>query len=163
MAVDTSVIGRPTGSSRVVIERGPVSNFAGAVKDENPIYRDPGAAKAAGFDDIPAPPTYAFAWEFMGKFPEAQPDNAGVAHPMMEIMAGLREKGGLILHGEQEFEYHRTPVVGDELVSEGRASDLYEKESKGKTMTFIVTETVWKDVRSGDPVVTARFNLIHRS
>ena len=61
MAVDTSVIGRPTGSSRVVIERGPVSNFAAAVKDENPVYRDPNAAKTAGFDDIPAPPTFGFS------------------------------------------------------------------------------------------------------
>ena len=33
----------------------------------------------------------------------------------------------------------------------------------GKTMTFIVSETVWKDAKSGDPVVTAIFNLIHRS
>ena len=28
MALDTSVIGKPTGAHRVTIERGPVSNFA---------------------------------------------------------------------------------------------------------------------------------------
>ena len=110
----------------------------------------------------PVPPTMAFGWRHMGAFPELQPDTAGNPHPMMEIIASLRG-GGLILHGEEEFEYHRWPVVGDDLVGEGRIADVYEKESKGRTMTFIVTETVWKDAKTGDPVVTERFNLIHRS
>ena len=39
--------------------------------------------------------------------------------------------------------------------------DLYSKESKGKRMTFIVMETVFKN-DAGAPVVTERFNLIHR-
>ena len=30
-------------------------------------------------------------------------------------------------------------------------------------MTFLVTETVWRDEKTGEPVVTERFNLIHRS
>ena len=53
-------------------------------------------------------------------------------------------------------------VVGDVLVSEGKVVDMYERESKGRTMTFVVMETVWRDDRSGEPVVTERFNLIHR-
>jgi hypothetical protein len=40
--------------------------------------------------------------------------------------------------------------------------DAYAKESKGRTMTFIVTETVWKDAATGEPVVSSKFNLIHR-
>src|SRR2546430_591493 len=83
-----------------------------------------------------APPTFSFAWQHMGAFPELQPDTKGAPNPMFEIMGSLREKGGLILHGEQEFEYHRAPVVGDDLVAEGKVSDVYEKESKGRTMTF---------------------------
>ena len=71
-------------------------------------------------------------------------------------------KGGLILHGEQEFIYHRPVQVGDVLVSEGKITDAYQKESKGRTMTFIVQETNWSDDKTGEPVVTARFNLIHR-
>jgi hydroxyacyl-ACP dehydratase HTD2-like protein with hotdog domain len=69
----------------------------------------------------------------------------------------------MILHGEQEFIYHRPIVVGDELVSEGKVTDIYEKQSGERTMTFIVTETVFSDAKSGDPVLTQRFNLIHRS
>ena len=49
------------------------------------------------------------------------------------------------------------------LIGEGVVRDLYEKESKGSIMTFIVVETVWREEKRGDPVVTEHFNLIHRS
>ena len=163
MAVDTSIIGKPTPGARVVLERGPVGNFAKACTDDNPVYQSTDAAKAAGLDAIPAPPTYPFAWNHFGAFPELQPESAKGPNPMFEIMGSLRAQGGMILHGEQEFIYHRTPQVGDDLIGEGSIKDIYEKESKGKTMTFIVTETVWKDARTGEPVVTSIFNLIHRS
>jgi hypothetical protein len=127
------IIGQPTGSAKVVVERGPVTHFADAVGSTSPIYRNPEVAKAAGFDAIPAPPTWPFAMEFSGKFEE------------------------------KEFLYHRPILVGDVLVSEGKITDAYQKESKGKTMTFIVSETNWTDEATGEPVVTARFNLIHRS
>jgi len=164
MAVDTSVIGKPTGASKVTVERGPVANFAAAVLDENPVYQSPEAAQAAGFTAIPAPPTFSFAVQHWGKFAEDQPpDPTGGDNPMHKIMGELFGKGGLVLHGEQEFEYHRPMVVGDRLIGEGRITDMYEKESKGRTMTFIVTETIWRDEKTDEPVVTERFNLIHRS
>jgi hydroxyacyl-ACP dehydratase HTD2-like protein with hotdog domain len=78
-------------------------------------------------------------------------------------MGELYGKGALILHGEQEFEYHRPMVVGDVLSGEGTIVDLYEKETESATMTFIVIETVWRDDSNGEPVVTERFNLIGRT
>jgi len=157
------IIGQPTGKAKVVVERGPVTHFADAVLSTSPIYRNPEAAKAAGFAAIPAPPTWPFAMEFAGKFEEIQPADAPTGSPLMTAVGPLMAKGGLILHGEQEFIYHRPVVVGDVLVSEGKITDAYQKESKGKTMTFIVSETNWSDEKTGEPVVTARFNLIHRS
>jgi acyl dehydratase len=164
MAVDKSLIGTPTGRSKITVERGPVSNFAKAVTDDNPIYQSPAAAKDAGFADIPAPPTWGFAMAHWGAFADEQPaDPTKGRNPVMEIIGGLMQKGGLVLHGEQEFEYHRPLVVGDVLDGEGKVTDVYEKESKGKTMTFLVTENVFKDAKTGDPVLTTRMNLIHRS
>ena len=157
------IIGKPTGKSKVVVERGPVSHFAAAVGSTSPIYRNPEAAHEAGLDAIPAPPTWPFAMEFSGKFEEIQPADAPTGNPLMGAMGPLMAKGGLILHGEQEFIYHRPILVGDVLVSEGKITDAYQKESRGKTMTFIVSETNWSDDKTGEPVVTARFNLIHRS
>ncbi len=164
MPADTSVIGKSTGASKVTVERGPVSNFAQAVLDESPLYASPEAARAAGFEAIPAPPTFSFAMRHWGTFPDDQPpDPTGGKNPMHEVMSDLFGRGGIVLHGEQEFEYHRPLMVGDVLVGEGTITDLYEKESKGKTMTFVVTETVWRDEKTDEPVVTERFNLIHRS
>jgi acyl dehydratase len=156
------IIGKPTGRSRVVVERGPVTHFAAAVGSTSPIYRSLDAAKAAGFSSIPAPPTWPFAMEFSGKFEEMQPDGEPTPSPLLAAMGPLMANGGLILHGEQEFVYHRPIEVGDVLIGEGTLTEAYQKESKGKTMTFLVTETKWSDEKTGEPVATARFNLIHR-
>jgi hypothetical protein len=81
---------------------------------------------------------------------------------MAEVMGRLFQQGGIVLHGEQAFVYHRDVCVGDVLLGEGRVTDMYEKESRGSTMTFLVMETTWTDEASGEPAVTTVFNLIHR-
>jgi acyl dehydratase len=159
----TQLIGTRTSSSSVVVERGPVGGFAVAVCDQNPIYRDPRAASAAGFDEIPAPPTFPFVMETWGRFPELQPEGTPSGGGMARVLGPLMAKGGIILHGEQSFDYHRPVMVGDVLDGEGTVVDAYTKESKGRTMTFVVTETVWRDHSTGEPVVTSRFNVIHRA
>jgi acyl dehydratase len=164
MAVDTSIIGKPTGAYRVRVERGPVSFFASAVLDDNPIYRDPEAAKKSGFASIPAPPTFSFAMQHMGRWDEEQPaDPTQGVNPMNKVMGELFGKGALILHGEQEFTYHRPVVVGDVLVGEGKVLDIYEKETDTAVMTFVVVETTWRDEASNQPVVIEKFNLIGRA
>ena len=161
--MDRSIIGKSTGAWKVTVERGPVSTFAAAVGDMNPIYRDRRAARHAGFDDLPAPPTFTFADGFWGAFAEDQPeDPTGGTNPMHSVMGALHAQGALVLHGEQEFTYHRTPVVGDVLLGEGEVIDVYEKDTDAATMTFIVIRTVWTDAESGAPVVTEQFNLIAR-
>ena len=80
---------------------------------------------------------------------------------MMKIMRELMKKGGMVLHGEQEFRYHQSLQCGDVLHWQGKITDIYAKESKGKVMTFIVMENVFSDA-AGVPVVTEIFNLIHR-
>lgn len=158
------VVGRPTGSAVITIERGPVSAFAAAVTDSNPIYRDTRAAKAAGFDAIPTPPTYFFsAAAQFGAFAEDQPPGAVPGrNPLTEVIGALMANGGMVLHGEEEFVYHAPVLVGDRVTSEGKVVDLYEKRSGERTMTFLVTENEYRNQR-GELVLTARMNLIHRS
>jgi len=158
------VVGLPTGKATITVERGPITQFAASVTDTNPIYRNKDAAKAAGFDDIPVPPTYFFSGAtFWGAFPEAQPADATPdRNPTMEIIGKLMSKGGIVLHGEEEFAYHKPVVVGDTIKSEGKVVDLYEKPAGDKTMTFLVTENEYRN-QDGDLVLTARMNLIHRA
>ncbi len=163
MAVDKSIIGKSTGTTRVVVERGPVGVFADAVKDSSPVFTDLRAAEAAGYSAIPVPPTYPFVMAHWGAFAEIQPPGSEDAMSGIgSVLGPLMASGGLLLHGEQEFEYHRPVVVGDVLVGESRVADAYEKESASHSMTFIVLETAWSDDKTGDLVVTSRMNFLVR-
>jgi N-terminal half of MaoC dehydratase len=141
----TELKGRPLGTQRVVIERGPVRVFAQALLDDDAAYTADGA---------PVPPTFPFVMPYWGSL--GQGGAAGLP------IENLRGKGRAILHGEQEFVYHGGdwPHVGDTLVGDGQISDVYEKEkSSGGKLEFYVTETTWKNERTGRPVVTTRFTL----
>lgn len=157
MPLDESFKGRTGGRSRVTIERSAVTNFARAVKDPNPIYYDVRAAKAAGFANIPAPPTFIFVAGGWGTWPEDQPDDPGV-NPLGEIAVEYARQGGLLLHGEQSYIYERPVVVGDVLDTEAEVVDTYTKGS----MTFAIVETRFTDAATGELVVTTRTNMINR-
>jgi acyl dehydratase len=163
--VDTSLIGLVCDRKVITVERGPVTVFADAVKDRNPVYRDRRAAIAAGFGDVPVPPTFPFVMGYWGTHRELQERLEPVSsNPVWDVMAQLG--AGLILHGEQEFEFHRPVVVGDVLYGEDVLSDLYEKSTDNYLMTLIVTTTRWVDYTTGspgEPAVTTRYNLIHRA
>lgn len=157
-------VGRPTTDGVVTIERATVREFAESVLDRDPLYRNRDAATAAGFDDVPVPPTYWFSaapnhnrWE-----EEQPPDPTGGHDPMAEVMGRLLGSGGMILHAEQEFTYHRPVVVGEKLRMRGVVRDAYRKQTGDRTMTFMVVETTYSDA-SGEPAVTSVMNLMHRS
>jgi hypothetical protein len=137
--------GKPMGTQRVQIERGPVRVFAQALLDSDSVYD--GA-------DAPVPPTFPFVMPYWGSM--GQGGAAGLP------IENLRGKGRAILHGEQEFVYHggRWPHVGDVLVGEGTISDVYEKpKSDGGKLEFYVTETTWTVEGESEPTVTTRFTL----
>jgi hypothetical protein len=163
MSIDTSVIGAKTGAWRVTVERAPIVNFARVLGETSAVSQRADAALAAGFAGTPAPPTFSFVMAYWGAYAGDQPpDPTGGTNPMHRIMGELHAKGALVLHGEQEFVYHRPIVSGDVLDGEQAITDMYEKETDTATMTFVVMETRWTDAKSGAPVVTERFNLIAR-
>jgi hypothetical protein len=88
---------------------------------------------------------------------------------MAELIGGLLSKGGMVLHGEQEFTYHRPLVAGQKLTYEGVVRDVYQKTASStderggeRVMTFMVVEDTYRD-EDGEPVLTSTMNLIHRS
>ena len=61
-----------------------------------------------------------------------------------------------VLHGEQEYEFLKPIYAGDVLTAVSRVADVYEKHGKrGGTMTFVVTETEFKNAWN-EVVATAR-------
>jgi hypothetical protein len=96
-------------------------------------------------------------WGAYGELQPAEGNGSGLAQVLGTLMAG----GGLILHGEQAFSYHQPIVTGQTLTGVTVLRDIYVKESKAATMTFVVSETTWSD-EAGTPMATATFNIIHR-
>jgi hypothetical protein len=142
--VEWNAWGRPR---RVRIEHAPVMLFARAVKNDDPVYASEDAARMAGFDRVPVPPTYTFVMTHSGAFPDLQ-----TAEPPPAVDWGQFTRAGLYLHGEQHFTYHRQVCVGDVLEGRMRTSKPVARESRRGPQEVTWYQTRWTDV-GGTPVV----------
>lgn len=130
------------------IEAGKVEEFARAIKEDNPAFRDEEAAAEQGFDAIPAPLTFARVSTF--------PRYRVVEGRGIDI--GFRQE--YAIHGEQEYEYERPVRVGDTLTGETTLTDVYQREGgRGGTMTIAELETEYRD-QDGDLVLTERSTVL---
>ncbi|MDO8773368.1 MAG: MaoC family dehydratase N-terminal domain-containing protein [Burkholderiaceae bacterium] len=59
--IDPQWVGHHTGTSLLPIERQRLRFFARAIGETDPVYTDVEAARAAGYADLPAPPTFLFS------------------------------------------------------------------------------------------------------
>jgi acyl dehydratase len=116
-------VGRKGAVARLDIERGHVLRFAEATLDDDPVYRDLDAARAAGHPAIPAPPTFAIALR--------APDPR----------VGLDIDWTKLLNGEQTLTYSRPLYVGDAVDVQQRIVEAYVKEGKAGAMDMMVLET----------------------
>jgi acyl dehydratase len=127
------------------VERGKIKEFADAIGDPNPIYRDPDYAAKTPFGGILASPTLlrTFLYE-----PAAAKD------------ALMVKDWSYIVHGEQEFEYLAPIVAGDVLTAQDRIVSIEEKDSRraGK-LQIAVIETTFHNQR-GEKVQVARRTLV---
>jgi hypothetical protein len=144
--IDRSFIGRETSSFEAVAERGRLRFFAHAIGEQDPVYSDLDAARAAGHGDLPVPPTFLFGLDV------ERPDSFAYVG---EMGIDLRH----VLHGEQSFAYHRVAVAGEPLRFRSRIADLFEK--KGGALQFVVREIT---VTDGDdaPVADLRTTIVVR-
>ena len=92
----TELIGTELGTQTIVIEQGPVRAFAAAVGDDPDRYTGPGARHPAHLAVLDG---------LLGS--DGRPGPSGLP------LDKLRGPGRMILHGEQEFEFHRSPRVGE--------------------------------------------------
>ncbi len=128
----------------VRVEHGKIREFAEALRDDNPLYRDEEVARRSPFGSIIAPPTLSrnFWWEGT----QGQED--------------LGYDPRYRIHGEQEFEYLQPIRAGDVLTGQVKIAQMYEKPGKrGGKMTFAVVETTYKNTK-GETVLIGRRTLI---
>lgn len=144
--LDRSLIGVEVDRHQVLVEAGRLRFFATAIGERNPVYSDLEAAKAAGYPDLPVPPTFLFCLE----------------NEIPDPFAWARRVGinlARILHGEQHFTYHRMSFAGDCLTYATVIKDIYDK--KGGALEFVVRET--RVMRGEEPVADLTSIIVHRS
>jgi acyl dehydratase len=144
--MDLSAAGKTFPPYEFRVERGKIKEFADAIGDPNPIYRDPEYAARAG--GIVAPPTFLRTFLY-------EPRAASAALKV--------EDWSYIVHGEQEFEYLAPIHAGDVLTGHERIVSVTEKESRRAGKLHIgVIETVFHNQR-GEKVQVARRTLVETS
>jgi acyl dehydratase len=121
--IDKKWIGHALPVSVLALERSRLQFFAKAIGETDPVYSDVAAAQAAGYADLPAPPTFLFAAEL----------DSGAA---MSLLTTLQVPLAKVLHGEQGFTYHRAACAGDTVTVQSVISDIYDK--KGGALEFVV-------------------------
>lgn len=101
--MDPSFVGRefPAADTyQVGVEK--VREFADAIGDANPLCHDRAAARAAGYPDLVAPPTFAIAVL-------ARAQDAVLFEPALGLDFSR------VVHGDQRFVYTRPILAGDTL------------------------------------------------
>ena len=121
--IDKALIGRQLDASTFTLERGRLRFFALAIGETDPVYTDVEAARAAGYADLPAPPTFLFAAEL----------DSGKSMALLDLLQIPLRK---LLHGEQSFTYHHPACAGDTITVTPRIADVYDK--KGGALEFVI-------------------------
>lgn len=130
--------------------------YAVAVGDLSPIYFDEGAARAAGYPGIVAPPN--FLTSILGW--EAGPVEAELAVDGTEARFLVPEIRGLrLMGGGHELSFGQPVRPGDVVTARRKLVELYQREAKFGLLTFAVSEIVYTNQR-GEHLVTCRETVI---
>jgi acyl dehydratase len=145
MAVNREYAGRIFPASEPYeVSRVKIAEFAAAIGDHNPLYRNRAAARAAGHPDVIAPPTFAIVISVAGS-------GAALADP------GLGLNYAMVVHGEQRFEYTRPLIAGDVVTAQVTLTDIRDA---GRNVV-LTTSTEIKTV-AGELVCTAVSTIVER-
>jgi acyl dehydratase len=145
VALNTDYIGRTfEPSAPYEVSRVKIAEFAAAVGEPSSLCRDREAARAAGYPDVIAPPTFAIVVS-----------SANTARITFD--PGLGVNYAMIVHGEQSFAHARPMHAGDVVVCQSTIESIRQV----RNMTTLTTVTQIRTV-DGEHVCTARATLIER-
>ena len=145
MALDQSFVGRkypPTPPYEVGREK--IREFADAIGDQNPVYRDPEAARALGHPDVIAPPTFPVVLSMRARDQVIFDPELGLDYSR-------------VVHGEQRFVHTRPVRAGDRLTVVVTVENIRSAGGNDILTTRGDVATV-----DGEPVLTAYSTLVAR-
>jgi acyl dehydratase len=146
VSAETSLVGLVVDEFSFGVEAGKVQEFARAIQDPAPRYRDAAAAAAEGFEGVPAPLTFTV-----------------VAGHHRDAAAAVRRLGldiARVVVGEVEWRYERPVLAGERLDGRRVVADVRRREGgRGGAMTLVTLETEFRD-EAGEVAVRQREVLI---
>ncbi|GAA1206953.1 MaoC family dehydratase N-terminal domain-containing protein [Prauserella alba] len=145
MPLDPSFIGRTyPPETTYEVGRAKIAEFARAIGDDNPLYRDVDAAKAAGHDDVIAPPTFLTVINIRAINEVVEDPELGLDYDRM-------------VHGDQRFVHHRPVRAGDRLQITTHIDDIFVRA--GNDFLSVRAEIATDD---GELVCTTHAQLVVR-
>ena len=135
MPVNTDAIGKEYPPVTYAVGREKIREYANAIGAENPVHHDRGAAQAAGYRDVVAPPMFCVVYSAPAIGPGVLDPDVGINLAMM-------------VHAGQEFVWGEPVCAGDEITTTAKVTEIYERDGKG----FYVFESVSTN-QDGDEVV----------
>jgi acyl dehydratase len=145
MAINREFAGRTfPASAPYQVSAVKIAEFAAAIGDHNPLYRDRAVAQAAGHADVIAPPTFAIVISMAGS-------GAALADP------GLGLNYAMVVHGEQQFSYTRPITAGDVVTAQVTITEIRDAGRNVMLTTSTQINTV-----EGEPVCTALSTIVER-
>jgi len=145
VALDQSFVGRkypPTPPYEVGREK--IREFADAIGDSSPVYRDPEAARALGYPDVIAPPTFPIVLSMRAAAQVVSDPELGLDYSR-------------VVHGEQRFLYARPVRAGDRLTVTVSVESIRSAGGNDLLTTRGDVATV-----DGEQVLTAYSTLVAR-
>jgi acyl dehydratase len=128
-----------------------IRRYAVAINDPNPLYHDADAARAAGYDDIVAPPNLLSAivdWGAGAFDHELKPDGT----------TGMGDTGGLRIMGAgEEMEFLKPVVAGSRVYAEDFVERVEVKAGRSGPLIFVTLAHDFLDENNN------AFNRNHRT
>ena len=143
--LDPAQIGKEVTIGTFSVTADDIRNFAEAIGDLNPLYLDAEAARAAGYPNVIAPPTFCLRLR------------GGPMQPAVPLAPGLAS-----LHAGQDIEFVEEIYAGQTYTVSAKIAEAYEKTGRSGPLGIIVREATIKD-SSGKTVTLLRERQIVRS
>ena len=132
MTLKTAAIGKTYEPVTYAVGREKIREYASAVGETNPLHFDLEAARAAGYDDLVAPPMFAVVYAARAVGPAILDPDVGINFAMM-------------VHAGQEFVWGPAVVGGDEITTTATVKDIADRGG----LAFYEFESVSENQRGG--------------
>jgi acyl dehydratase len=118
MPVNTQAVGKQYEPITYSVGREKIREYARAVGETDPVHLDLEVARAAGYEDLVAPPMFAVVYSAPAVGPP-------IFDPAIELNFAM------MVHGAQEFVWGVPVVAGDEITTTASVKDISEADGRG--------------------------------